>query len=133
MARSSTKATRDYQVGRGKPPTHSQFRPGESGNPRGRPPGSKSLATLLEDELKQKVVVKENGREVTVTKLELAVKQAVNKLAAGDPRIYLMLVKHVHLLAAESNPAAKDEIFSSEDDEAALLTWMQTMKKEGSS
>jgi Family of unknown function (DUF5681) len=32
----------DHQMGYGKPPRHSQFVKGQSGNPRGRPPGAKT-------------------------------------------------------------------------------------------
>jgi hypothetical protein len=38
---------RDYPVGYGKPPPHSRFVKGQSGNPRGRPPGAKNMKTLL--------------------------------------------------------------------------------------
>ena len=42
----------DYEVGYGKPPRHSRFVKGRSGNPRGRPPGTKNLKTLLSEALK---------------------------------------------------------------------------------
>jgi Family of unknown function (DUF5681) len=73
-----------YEVGFGKPPEHSRFRKGRSGNPKGRPKGKRNLATVLERTLQEKVVVNENGVRRTVTKLEAAVKQLVNKAAAGD-------------------------------------------------
>jgi hypothetical protein len=38
---------RDYPVGYGKPPRHTRFVKGQSGNPRGHPPGAKNIKTLL--------------------------------------------------------------------------------------
>jgi hypothetical protein len=73
-----------YEIGFGKPPRHSRFRKGLSGNPKGRPKGRRNLATVLERTLREKVVINENGVRRTVTKLEAAVKQLVNKAAAGD-------------------------------------------------
>jgi uncharacterized protein DUF5681 len=73
-----------YNVGFGKPPQHTRFRKGRSGNPKGRPKGRRNLATVLERTLQEKVVINENGVRRTVTKLEAAVKQLVNKAAAGD-------------------------------------------------
>lgn len=72
------------ETGYGKPPKHTQFRKGTSGNPRGRPKGSRNLATVLAKALREKVVVNENGRRRTMTKLDAAVAQLVNKSASGD-------------------------------------------------
>ena len=47
---------RDYEVGYGKPPRHTRFEPGRSGNPRGRPSRSKNLSTLLSEALSEPVV-----------------------------------------------------------------------------
>ena len=46
----------DYQVGYGKPPDHSRFVKGQSGNPRGRPPGAQNMKTLLTKALNELVV-----------------------------------------------------------------------------
>ena len=73
-----------YDIGFRKPPEHSRFRKGRSGNPKGRPKGRRNLATVLERTLQEKVVINENGVRRTVTKLEAAVKQLVNKSASGD-------------------------------------------------
>ena len=51
----------DYEVGYGKPPGHTRFAKGQSGNPRGRPPGAKSFTTLLDEALNERVLVEENG------------------------------------------------------------------------
>jgi Family of unknown function (DUF5681) len=73
-----------YDVGFGEPPKHGRFRKGVSGNPKGRPKGQRNLATILARTLREKVVINENGVRRTVSKLEAAVKQLVNKAATGD-------------------------------------------------
>ena len=52
----------DYKVGYKRPPLHTRFRKGQSGNPRGRPRGSKNFSTLLTEALNEPVVVTEDGR-----------------------------------------------------------------------
>ncbi|HVH86182.1 MAG TPA: DUF5681 domain-containing protein [Terriglobales bacterium] len=71
-------------VGYGRPPKHSRLKKGQSGNPKGRPKGSLNLANVLARELRERVVITENGRRKTITKLEAAVKQIVNKSAASS-------------------------------------------------
>lgn len=75
---------KDFAVGFGKPPAKSQFQPGRSGNPKGRPRGSKNLSTVIEKELNDRVPITENGRERRLSKGEVAIKQLVNKAAGGD-------------------------------------------------
>jgi hypothetical protein len=79
-------------VGYGKPPLSTRFRKGVSGNPRGRPKGSRNIVAVFTKTLREKVVVNENGQRKTVTKLEAAVKQFVNKAASGDFRSLQLLV-----------------------------------------
>src|SRR4051812_3538346 len=79
-------ADKNYQIGYGKPPAHTRFKKGESGNANGRPKGTLNFATVLLKTLREMVVVNENGRRTTITKLEAAVKQLVNKAAGGDLR-----------------------------------------------
>ena len=75
---------RDYAVGRGKPPVHSRFKKGQSGNPRG--PRPKNLPALLADALNEKVVATIDGERREITKREAVVTQLVNKSAAADLR-----------------------------------------------
>ena len=80
---------RDYEVGRGKPPVHTRFKKGQSGNPRG--PRPKNLSALLLDALNEKVVVTIDGERREITKREAIVTQLVNKSTAADLRATKML------------------------------------------
>jgi hypothetical protein len=71
-------------VGYGNPPEHSRFVKGQSGNPKGRPKGSKNLSTILQSVYQQRVTVAINGRTIRMTKLEACVHQLANKAASGD-------------------------------------------------
>jgi hypothetical protein len=82
--RAATKG--DYEVGYGKPPRGTGFKKGQSGNPRGRPPLSKNLTTLLNDTLNEPVTITEDDRRRKITKREAVIKPLVNKSASGDPR-----------------------------------------------
>ncbi|MFZ1011542.1 MAG: DUF5681 domain-containing protein [Candidatus Sulfotelmatobacter sp.] len=90
------------QTGYGNPPESSRFKKGQSGNPKGRRKGSHNVATVLAATLREKVVVNENGARRTVTKLEAAIKQLVNKAATGDLRVLQQFIA----LAREAEAAA---------------------------
>ena len=75
---------RDYQVGRGKPPVHSRFKKGQSGN--SSRPRPKSLPALLVPALDEKVTVTIDGERREITKREAVAKQLVNKSTGADLR-----------------------------------------------
>ena len=73
-----------YEVGYGKPPRHTRFIKGQSGNPRGRPPGAKNLKALLSEALNETVIVTENGGCRKVTKRQ-AVARGARHVDVGGP------------------------------------------------
>ena len=91
-----------YEVGYGKPPRHTRFQKGQSGNPAGRPPGSKNFRTLTTAALDDKVQVVESGRRRQISKREVVVQQLVNKSAGGDLRATKILLD---MFRGEDDPA----------------------------
>jgi hypothetical protein len=92
-------ASSDYPVGYRKPPQHSRFKKGQSGNPKGRPKRSESFARLARRTLDERIVIKENGERRTITKLQAALKQLINKAATGDARAIREIIKLQPLIA----------------------------------
>jgi Family of unknown function (DUF5681) len=103
-----------YEVGYGRPPKGGQFTKGKSGNPKGRPKGSKNLATIVLRESRQPVRVNGPRGARTVTKLEATVMQLGNKAAQGELRAtreFLPLVQRSEeAVSAESAPLVVHEL-----------------------
>jgi hypothetical protein len=73
-------------VGKGRPPLHTRFQKGRSGNPRGRPRGAKNFTTLLFERLDRRVERRaEDGARRRVSKRELAAERLVDHFAEGEP------------------------------------------------
>lgn len=76
----------DYEVGYGKPPKSTRFQPGQSGNPKGRPKGSKNLKTVVDEELNRTLSIRENGETRTMTSIQALLRTTMNKALKGDGR-----------------------------------------------
>jgi len=75
----------DYDVGYGQPPRKSRFRPGVSGNPKGRPKRKPSaLAGIIRDVLSAPVEFRERGRLKAGTRHELSLKVLVERAIKGE-------------------------------------------------
>ena len=105
----------DDKVGYCKPPKHSQFQPGQSGNSRGRPKKNHSIEAMIKRELDRRFVVTEGGRELCISKREAIVKVLVNRALKGE-------TKSLQLILAHLDKHKEIEPFSStEADDAELL------------
>ena len=89
--------THEYAVGYKKPPVHTQFKPGQSGNPKGRPRRRRrDLATEIQDELRVRITATEGGRKIRISKREALVKALINKTLTGDIRAMKLLLEMIH-------------------------------------
>jgi uncharacterized protein DUF5681 len=119
-------STADEPVGYRRPPKATRFRPGQSGNPRGRPKGARSVSTVIAAALSERVAVTENGQRRHISKLEAAVKQLVNRAASGEFRATQLLLALAQ--ANENPPASQDEQRFSEDDAVVMKELARRLK-----
>ncbi|HYL33442.1 MAG TPA: DUF5681 domain-containing protein [Stellaceae bacterium] len=105
-----------YTVGYGRPPRSSQFKPGKSGNPKGRPKGAKNFATVIQEELEVKIAVTENGRRRKITKRQAVAKQLVNKAAAGDAKVIPVLLNEARLHEGQPAAISTEALFGRPED-----------------
>lgn len=99
-----SKKTGNYEVGYGKPPKHSQFQPGQSGNRRGRPKGasnkitSNSLYALIDREASRMVSVMNGDQKLTMTMANLVIKTLIKLAAQGNTRAMGMFFEHLKVI-----------------------------------
>ncbi|WP_109792019.1 DUF5681 domain-containing protein [Minwuia thermotolerans] len=98
------------KVGYGHPPAHTRFKPGRSGNPKGRPKGHRNFRTDLHEILNAVVRVKEKGEARTLTTQQAALYRLREKALNGDVRALDRLLA----LAAQHN----GETLAHDSDEA---------------
>lgn len=109
----------NYGVGYGKPPKHTQWKKGQSGNPAGRPKNTKNFKTDLEEELFEPVQINEGGRFKTVSKQRALLKRAFDKALKGDMRALEAIVKWASTYLADDE-AREIEAALRPDDHAIL-------------
>ena len=112
-------------VGYRKPPSATRFKKGQSGNPKGRPKGTRNFSSDLGKELRAKVTVREGGHEHSVSKQEAIVKSLVAKAPSGDPRALGHLIKAVERLEAQPDPPSQE---LSNDEAEILETFAQRIR-----
>jgi len=82
-----------YQVGYRRPPLHTRFQPGVSGNPSGRAKGSQNFKTLLDRILKEEIPLIDGDRSRKVSKAEAITRRLVIGALKGDSRSLLALFR----------------------------------------
>lgn len=105
----------DDSVGYKKPPKNTQFQPGQSGNPKGRPKGIKNLATDISEELSEKILVTEGGQQTQVSKQRAMIKSLLAKALKGETRAASVLLKLVIDIEQTNSGNTAPENLSDED------------------
>jgi Family of unknown function (DUF5681) len=115
------------EVGYGKPPRATQFKPGQSGNPKGRPKGAKSENTILQELLSHKVGITERGKTRKIVLMEAILRKIAEDCLKGNIKSAAFLLNRYH--AVVSGQIAQTEI--SQDDRKVLDDFISEMKLTG--
>jgi hypothetical protein len=83
----------DYSVGYGKPPRQTQFKPGQSGNPKGRPKKATTFRDEIERELRSTIVVVEDGKRRRITKCSAIAKRHMHQAMNGNVKSLELMLK----------------------------------------
>jgi hypothetical protein len=119
---------KNNEVGYGKPPSHTQFVKGQSGNPNGRPKGSQNLSTILDKVGRERVRVTENGRVRYISKREATILQLVNKAVAGDLNAARVLLSWSMWLT-NSEQTAAPSLVSHERDKLVMENLIERIRQ----
>jgi Family of unknown function (DUF5681) len=118
-------ATDDHKVGYRRPPRHSRFTKGQSGNPKGRPKGSANAKTIVSRVINEKVTLRDGDKARDVTKLEGLLHAHLVKAIKGDARsasLVIGLVARLGLLS-EAEPETSNGL--SEEDHSILQEYVR--------
>ncbi len=111
--------TSGYTVGYGRPPTSTQFRPGTSGNPRGRPKKrSENKDSMARETLELKIAVNQDGRSRKESLRRVAFHRIGEKASSGD-------IRSVNFLLAREN---EEQHRASDDSEVSLETALEILR-----
>ena len=122
-------ADESKKVGYRRPPVHSRFKPGQSGNPRGRPKGSLNFETDLKRTLQAPVTLNDGGKPRRVTTQEAMLLRLREKALKGEVKA---LDKLLSLAALTDNNAESSSKTASAEDQAILDAHNQRILREAS-
>ncbi len=114
------KPTGDYDVGYCSPPKAHQFKPGQSGNRKGRPKGTKNLKTDLLEELGEMMKVREGDRERRISKQRALIKTQVARALKGNDRAAAKIIDLYLRVTGFEDDAADADLPLTENERAVI-------------
>lgn len=115
-----------YEVGYGKPPKTTQFKPGVSGNPKGRPKKAPNLEELLEAEVAKVVTLTLDGAPTKLSQGQVVIKSLMRKAMGGD-----LQAARIVLMGWQALPKVAETATTVTQDELALLKELVSVEAAG--
>ena len=115
-----------YEIGYCKPPKHTRFKPGQSGNPQGRPRGQRNFGTAVRDAANRKITMREGERTRNVSKMDGIIEVTLNKALQGDFKAvaaFIQFARCAGLTDEKLEPSSTESI--SAEDEAILDGYLE--------
>jgi hypothetical protein len=115
------------EVGYGKPPKHSRFKPGQSGNPNGRPKGCRNFKTDVHETLQTPVKINKGGRVSKMTTQRASLETLRAKALRGDQRALEQLLR---LSERYDEPKTSGDSPLEPSDQAILDAYVRRMMED---
>ncbi len=112
-------------VGYGKPPKAYQFKPGESGNPKGRKKGVKNESTILRELLQHKVSLTERGKTRKINLLEAILRKVAEDCLKGNIKSVAFLLNRYHAISTDNDGTQQG---LGDDDKAVLEAYLKELQ-----
>jgi hypothetical protein len=120
-----------YAVGYGKPPLSTRFKPGTSGNAKGRPKNSKNLKTLIRQALTAKISIREGSSNRRVSKIEGVVLRQLENALKGEDRAAMAVIKMAMQMGflEDPQPEVAETVTSSDEEILQQLMGLQNRRR----
>lgn len=119
----------DDKVGPGKPPRRTQFKKGQSGNPGGRPKGSRNLDKLIMEAAERRIPVNIDGKLRRISMVQASVWNLAIQAARGDQRATAAFLDRIEEIQARAEAARPTEYPLSDADLEVIRTVYDRLKK----
>ena len=113
---------KEYEVGYKRPPREHQFKPGQSGNPKGRPKKNKSFSEDIKDEMNELIQIQEQGKLKKITKQTALVKRVVTDALSGKTSAIKLLFQ---ILSSKDFEVKDFEEDLSQEDQTILADYIK--------